>query len=179
MRWGMLCQVGYLSYCILYISSLTFLQVLAGQVMTRLSRDWIGGAGPRPSASKTCTIVTGIWIVVLLIQSVMNIVMQSQGYCMGGQLDFDINTGQYRIRCPDGSIQNPNSVYQATSSVAGLVGGAFAIYMALAICRSRQALHRKYQIEAGGCGDGCEDCCCAFFCSCCTVSLCWWYRSIA
>jgi hypothetical protein len=138
--------------------------------MTRMSRDWIGGSGLRPSASQTCQIVTGIWLVVLLVQAIMQIVMDSQGYCLGGQLTYDIDSKQYVIHCPDGSIDTPNSAYKATSWVAGLLGGSFAIYMLFVICRTRQAIRRKYQIEAGCCGNGCEDCCCALWCSCCTVS---------
>jgi PLAC8 family len=139
--------------------------------MTRMSRDWIGGPGLRPSASRTCQIVTGIWLVVLLIQATMQIVMDSQGYCLGGQLTYDLDKHLYVILCPDGSINVPNSTYKATNWIAGLVGGCFALYTIFAICRTRQAIRKKYQIEAGYCGNVCEDCCCAFWCSCCTVSL--------
>ena len=144
--------------------------VLVGQVMTRMSRDWLGGRGLRPSLSNTCQIVTAIWLIVLLIQTVMQIVMDSQGYCFGAKLQYDLDAMQYQLLCPDGSIQTPNPTYKATNWVAGLVGAWFGIYMLIAICRTRQSIRRKYQIKAGCCADCCEDCCCALWCSCCAVS---------
>ncbi|CAB9498421.1 expressed unknown protein [Seminavis robusta] len=143
--------------------------ILAGQVMTRMSRDWLGGPGPRPSVSNTCQIVTGIWVFVLLVQSIMRIIAESQGFCIGGELEFDIDTNQYKIKCPDGTFESPNTTYKAVMGVAGTLGGVFTLYLFFSICRTRQAMRRKYNIEAGGLGDGCEDCCCAFFCSCCTI----------
>mmetsp|Transcript_68415 Transcript_68415/g.95111 ORF Transcript_68415/g.95111 Transcript_68415/m.95111 type:complete len:81 (+) Transcript_68415:1-243(+) len=40
--------------------------------------------------------------------------------------------------------------------------------MLIAVCRTRAHMRRQYQIRPGCCG-GCEDCCCVFWCGCCTV----------
>ena len=136
--------------------------------MTRMSRDMFGGPGLRPSVSNTCMIVTAIWIVVCIIQFSLQMVMEAEA-CWGGSVEIN-DAGQSQIRCPDGTIMDPSGAYQAVSAVSGVIGFAFFLYIFVALCRTRNAMRRKYNIPAGACG-GCEDCCCSFCCSCCTVSF--------
>jgi hypothetical protein len=142
--------------------------VLAGQVMTRMSRDWCGGPGPRPSVSNTCKIVTGIFLAELMVEIILSIVMDTQS-CFGAQEQYNEETMELEILCPDGTVMEPNSVYSLVRSLTSIVSLAFMIYMLIAICRTREAMRHKYNIEPKCCG-GCEDCCCSFWCACCTVS---------
>jgi Cys-rich protein (TIGR01571 family) len=44
----------------------------------------------------------------------------------------------------------------------------FAFYL-LIMCKTRRYIREKYQIPEQQC-HGCEDCCCVYWCSCCTVA---------
>ena len=142
--------------------------VLLGQVMTRMSRDWFGGEGERPSRSNTCYIVLAIWLVVIVIRNLILGSMQRATYCAGGWQWID--NGQVYIKCPDGSIEYPSDRYFNLGTAMTVIGFCFFLYMLIATCRTRAYTRQKYQIRTGSCG-GCEDCCCSFWCSCCTVSF--------
>lgn len=146
-----------------------FEPILAGQVMTRMSRSWTGGPGARPSVSNTCGVVTGIFVVVSLAQSILQVVMDN-GHCLGGHVEYDFaaNPPTEYIACPDGTTEPMTAQDSAMNTAIGIVAGLFGLYMLIAICRTRAAMRAKYNIAPGGCG-GCEDCCCAAFCSCCTL----------
>jgi len=45
----------------------------------------------------------------------------------------------------------------------------FTFYCIYALCRTRQNVRARYQIPEEHC-QGCEDCCCAAFCACCTTA---------
>ena len=49
-----------------------------------------------------------------------------------------------------------------------LVGGVFILFLVL-LCKTRRHIREKYQIPEQQC-HGCEDCCCTYWCSCCTVA---------
>ena len=137
--------------------------------MTRMSRDFLGGPGPRPSASNTCMIVTMIFIVM----TVADIAVQSIGsatQCFGGAVRFNPDTDTVMIECPDGTWEERTTTYDTTSTISGVLSLAFWLYMLIAVCRTRAAMRAKYNIPPGGCG-GCDDCCCSCWCGCCTVSI--------
>jgi Cys-rich protein (TIGR01571 family) len=46
---------------------------------------------------------------------------------------------------------------------------AFTLYMLVLVIRTRSLVREKYAIPEDHC-TGCEDCCCGFFCGCCTIS---------
>jgi Cys-rich protein (TIGR01571 family) len=46
---------------------------------------------------------------------------------------------------------------------------AFAVFAIFVVARTRGRIRSRYGIPERRCR-GCEDCCCAFWCSCCTVS---------
>ncbi|CAB9506808.1 expressed unknown protein [Seminavis robusta] len=140
--------------------------ILGGQVMTRMSRDFMGGPGARPSASKTCQIVTGIFIVVAIVQGALRAVQGATNCPYGNQRYND--AGELYIQCPDGTTETPTSTFQIVGLVHAIVGFLFAVYFFFAICRTRAAIRRKYEIKPECCGEA-EDCCCTFWCSCCTV----------
>jgi len=141
--------------------------ILAAQIMTRMSRSWIGGPGARPSVSSTCTIVTAIFVVVSLTQTILQMFLD-YGHCPGGTVRYDIGTNEEFIVCPD-DTREPMSTQDTKLNVAiGMVAFVFGLYLFIAVCRTRAAMRAKYNIATGGCG-GCEDCCCTAFCSCLTI----------
>jgi len=141
--------------------------------MTRMSRDWLGGEGPRPTASRTCMIVTWIFIASLIINAILSLAADSVT-CFGGDSAYveDATTGSYStvIICPDGTTEAPNTAYQAITTTASVFSIIFAVYVFFIACRTRAYMRQKYQIPAKCCGDA-EDCCCVFWCSCCSVSI--------
>jgi Cys-rich protein (TIGR01571 family) len=64
-------------------------------------------------------------------------------------------------------------VYLLFGWVIPFLGAFFVIYTLVYGTLLRQAIRTKYAVPAtscGGAGDGCcEDCCCTFWCGCCTV----------
>ena len=63
------------------------------------------------------------------------------------------------------SQTNPPIVYLI---ICYILYFAFFLYFFIAMCRTRQAIRARYKIE-DNCG-GCSDCCCTFWCSCCTIN---------
>jgi Cys-rich protein (TIGR01571 family) len=45
----------------------------------------------------------------------------------------------------------------------------FAMYLIVATMKTREFIRNKYSIPEQNCA-GCEDCCCSFWCSCCTIA---------
>ena len=137
--------------------------------MTRMSRGWLGGRGPRPSDSRTCQVVTSIFILQIINQYVGRLFMISQ-QCAGGREVYNFDTDEKEIHCPDGTIETHTSVFQIVNFVSGIATLFFGIYWLVIMCRTRDAMRRTYGIPTGECGD-CEDFCCSFWCPSCTVSL--------
>lgn len=154
--------------CSIQRSFFLFSTVLAGQVMTRMARDWLGGPGPRPSASNTCMIVTGIYVFVMVAQLILQGVGGST-QCFGGRERYNQDTETFMIECPDGSWEEQTTTYTTTNLINGIISLIFWLFMLIVVCRTREAMRKKYNIAPGGCG-GCEDCCCSCWCGCCTVS---------
>lgn len=141
--------------------------ILVGQVMTRMSRDIFGGPGDRPSVSSTCKIVTGIFVVVLIIQIALQIIMDTQ-HCWGGVQRMDSDTKETYVQCPDGTDEPVSGTYSTLSWITSIISFIFFIYIFIAVMRTRSEMRRKYNIPVKTCGL-CEDCCCAWWCTCCTV----------
>jgi Cys-rich protein (TIGR01571 family) len=142
--------------------------VLSGQVMTRMGRNFIGAPGDPPAVSKTCMIVTGIWFAAIVIDVILQMVLDSEA-CWGGRVKYN-SEEENVIECPDGTTIEITSTYNTISIIAGIIGLIFSCYMLVAICNTRSAMRRKYNIPPSMCG-GCDDFCCACWCSCCAVSV--------
>ena len=126
--------------------------------MTRMSRNWLGEPGSRPSVSRTCTIVAYIFLGVCIVQAALGIAMEVES-CIGGELRFDFDTGKQYIQCLDGTKEQPSDVFLILNTILGVIGGLFGIYMFMMICKTRAAMRSKFNIP-GGCF---EDCCCSWF----------------
>lgn len=141
--------------------------IVAGQVMTRMSLNWLAGSGERPSVSSTCKVVTGIVCFVIVLQSILQIVMESVS-CYGVKQEYNEATGTIEWTCPDGSTIESNSAFSALRTVISIVAFCFALYRLWIVCQTRRAIREKYDIKPGCCGP-LNDCCVAYWCLGCAV----------
>ncbi len=117
-------------------------QILMGQVMTRLQLTWLGEPGPLISTSNTFRIVVTIVCCYFIYSTMLEI------YSM----PYDVNTVPAFV-----------PVLKALGSIS------FSVWSFYALCKTRENTRARYSIPEERC-HGCEDCCCALFCTCCTVA---------
>ena len=109
--------------------------------MTRLKLDWLARPATDEDFKKTFKITVGIFIVYNLFNMIFGPSFEEE----------------------DGFIsESDNPVYNFVSLIYGIF---FLVIMTIV----RKIVREKYQIPEQRC-IGCEDFCCAFWCSCCTVS---------
>jgi Cys-rich protein (TIGR01571 family) len=75
----------------------------------------------------------------------------------------------YAAQFPHGEVPNHSPYYSMMVTVKNCLHVAFSIYVVILICQTRAHVRRTYAIPEASCR-GCEDCCCAYWCSCCTVA---------
>jgi Cys-rich protein (TIGR01571 family) len=119
--------------------------------MTRLNLTWSGserGAGE----TRSC----GTFGILVAISVVYFIIMNSIGWL------------QWLFVDSTGHITNETGYY--VIDMAYLVFQlCFLIFLVVLVCKTRKHIRGKYNIREQSC-QGCEDCCCAFWCSCCTLA---------
>ena len=125
-----------------------FAKVLLGQVMHHLKLTWLVYEGGLPAETvSTFRIMFWmgimVWILTYSLPRAPYLFMDENGEISGGYL-----TAQY---------------------IVNIVLLAFAVFRIGMVCKTRELIRNKYQIPSKRCG-GCEDCCCAFWCGCCTVA---------
>jgi Cys-rich protein (TIGR01571 family) len=122
--------------------------VLLGQVMTRLKLTWSAQEdGNRTQASSTFRILVFLWIAWIITQ----IIMQSLKLALineSGELDAEVEFFVFLLN---------------------VLVLAFSLFFLIITCRTRRHIREKYQIPEQQC-HGCEDCCCTYWCTCCTIS---------
>ncbi|KAL3798701.1 hypothetical protein HJC23_004452 [Cyclotella cryptica] len=131
-----------------YCDLLSFVKVLLGQVMHRLKLTWLANEGG--SAAQT----ESTFRILFWIGIVSWIVSNSLPYAPSSFIEE--------------KDQATDAFYMGhfIVNIALLVVAAFRISL---ICKTREHIRNKYKIPSQQC-HGCEDLCCAFWCSCCTVA---------
>jgi len=119
-------------------------QILMAQVMTRMNLTWLGDPGPRVSTQNTFKVVFTIVMSYIVYSTALE--LASLEYTSVG---VDLPT------------------YLLVLKTIGSV--TFTVYAFYSLCKTRQNVRARYSIPTAQCG-GMEDCVCAFFCTCCTVS---------
>jgi Cys-rich protein (TIGR01571 family) len=117
-------------------------QILMAQIMMRLQLTWLGEPGPLISTKYTFQIVTIIVCCYVVYSTSLEIYSQP----------YDVNT-----------IPTFVPVLKTIGSIM------FSVWALYSLCKTRENTRARYSIPEERC-KGCEDCCCAFFCSCCTVA---------
>lgn len=124
-----------------------FPMVLMGQIMTRLKLTWLGNEGSVSQTASTFRIL--LWITIAFI---VTRILQ--------YFPLFFFTDEY------GSLTNMGYVVYNTCTFLIL---SFCIFFIALTCKTRKHIRNKYNIPEQSC-HGCEDCCCAYWCSCCTVA---------
>lgn len=153
--------VSYIIHILVYASQFTYAilksqlttscisisPVLMGQIMTRLKLTWLGNEGSVSQTASTFRIL--LWITIAFI---VTRILQ--------YFPLFFFTDEY------GSLTNMGYVVYNTCTF--LILSFFIFFIALT-CKTRKHIRNKYNIPEQSC-HGCEDCCCAYWCSCCTVA---------
>jgi Cys-rich protein (TIGR01571 family) len=113
-----------------------------GQIMQRMMLTWLGEPGPIISTKNSFKVVLTI-VVCYFIYSV----------------SLELATLPYDV--------DSVPAYIPALKMAGSI--LFSVWALYALCRTRETIRNRYSIEEERC-QGCEDLCCAFWCSCCTVA---------
>ncbi|KAL7476487.1 hypothetical protein ACHAW6_002345 [Cyclotella cf. meneghiniana] len=125
-----------------------FAKVLLGQVMHHLKLTWLVNEGGLPAETvSTFCIMFWMGIVVWI-------------------LTYSLPHAPYLFMDENGEISGD---YLMAQYIVNIVLLAFAVFRIGMVCKMCELIRNKYQIPSKCCG-GCEDCCCAFWCSCCTVA---------
>ncbi|EJK53125.1 hypothetical protein THAOC_27496 [Thalassiosira oceanica] len=121
---------------------------LLGQVQNRLRLNWLG-VRANPGDRSPFKILLGISILVILL-FVLMLILQ------------DVYT--------DPSTGKPieGSPYWAIDAVYWALGVAEFVFPTYVILKTRRYIRKRSGIPEKSC-QGCEDCCCAYWCSCCMV----------
>ena len=124
-----------------------FPQILMAQVLTRLRMNWLGDPAPESEWKHTFRRV----IILLVLYLIVMIFMAPPVTVVH-----------------NGVASTPNypSWKRITYNVVSL---AFWLYSIIVLTKTRRAVRDKYDIPTKACG-GAEDCCCSFWCGCCTVA---------
>jgi len=122
-----------------------------GQVLQRMKMDWL--SRPNPTAKNAFKIwfaITTVWIVVYNIMS------------------FIIQSGTEEVQRGSDTVVVREDWAEALLTAYNIILFAFFLLTLIVLCQLRQKVRAKYNIPTQCCG-GCEDCCCAYWCSPCTV----------
>ncbi|KAL7503954.1 hypothetical protein ACHAXN_001684 [Cyclotella atomus] len=125
--------------------------LLLAQVMTRLKLTWSAQEGGNAAqASSTFRILAFLWIAFIGLQVIQQVLKVLS-------LNYEVEHGE------------PNVTGAFMVLLLNLVVMAFSILFLVITCNTRRHIREKYQIPEQQC-HGCEDCCCTYWCTCCTIS---------
>jgi len=129
--------------------------VLLAQVMTRLRLTWQGASGG--DYKNTFKIV-----VLALIGYVVSVnVLQ--------YIEAGINAADKREAIENNVEYELPMSYHVLTGISSVISCVFWLFMLYIITNTRRHIRTKSNIPEKHCS-GCEDCCCALFCSCCTIT---------
>lgn len=117
-------------------------EISMAQIMTRMSLTWLGEPGHKVSTKNTFR------VVLLLFTS------------------YVIYSTSLEIASMNYEPSNIPTWINVMKLIGSVLFGMWSLY---SICRTRQSVRNQYSIPEQHC-NGCEDLCCAFFCTCCTLS---------
>lgn len=130
-------------------------QILMAQVATRMKLNWLGSSAEGDAWRHTFKIVVSIVVAYYVISMVLKPYMPDY--------EYDEKTGEM--------VQIGDTPLWVTIT-NHTINVSFAVYSLIVMIKVRRAVRKRYEIEAdcGCCDGGMEDCCCVFFCNCCTVA---------
>jgi Cys-rich protein (TIGR01571 family) len=138
------------------------LPIALGQVLTRLNLDWFANPIQRQT---TCSAFKILAISCLVWFAIDNAI-----YLLLYPYTSTVTTDQYidDMQAPVSTTDAPLWI-NLVDAVRQGVGAAYGIFVLILTIRARHHIRSKYTIPEQQC-TGCEDCCCSFWCHCCTVA---------
>ena len=123
------------------------------QIMSRMSLTWLGEPGERARTKDTFKVVVMLYVAYMIFSNAMELASQSY-------YTIDQDTGLVN------TMDVPAYNWLMRMRMIGIV--LFSIWSLYSLCKTRQSVRRQYSIPEEQ-YRGCEDCCCATFCSCCCI----------
>ena len=131
-----------------YSLSLSHHEVLAGQIMHRLRLTWLGNEGHNIAQT------AGTFRILLFITVIYVLINQTLEYLPLAFLDAN---------------GDPTTMYMELVMARIILNIIFFILTVALVTKVRRRMRSKYSIPETTC-KGSEDCCCAFWCTCLTLS---------
>jgi Cys-rich protein (TIGR01571 family) len=103
---------------------------------------WLGEPGARAATKNTFAVVVTLFVSYIVYST-----------------SLEIATAEYTPQ----TIPTPLLVAKMIGSVL------FGLWSLISLCKTRQSVRHQYSIPEERCV-GCEDICCSFFCTCCTLA---------
>lgn len=129
-----------------------FPQILMAQVLTRHKLNMFANEAPEAEWRMTFKRILILVVCYFICTSIFS--------CPGDGVDIDEegNVIVNKADCPAWK-----------KSLSNVASTAFFLYTLIVLMKTRAAVRARYQIPEKNCV-GMEDCCCAFWCGCCTVA---------
>ena len=128
--------------------------ILMAQVATRMKLNWLGSPAEGDLWRNTFKIVVSIVVLYYVISGILG--------PFKPDYEYDEKTGEMVQVGPDAPLWVP--------IINNIVGMSFGVYSLIVMIKVRRSVRQRYEIEAETCCGDTEDCCCVFFCNCCTVA---------
>lgn len=134
------------------LNAYCFPQILMAQVLTRLKLDMFANEAPEAEWRMTFKRILILIVFYFIFTSIFS--------CPADEVEVgeDGNITVIESSCP---------TWQR--SLSSVVTTAFFFYTLIVLVKTRGAVRARYEIPEKNCV-GMEDCCCAFWCGCCTVA---------
>ena len=124
------------------------------QVATRMKLNWLGSPAEGDLWRNTFKIVVSIVVLYYVISGILA--------PFKPDYEYDEKTGEMVQVGPDAPLW--------VTVINNIIGMSFGVYSLIVMIKVRRSVRQRYEIEAETCCGNAEDCCCVFFCNCCTVA---------
>lgn len=135
------------------LNAICFPQILMAQVLTRLKLDMFAN----PTLEQEWRMTFKRILILVVIYFLFTNIFSCPGPDFGTNEKGEIISTE--SKCPHWQ-----------RSLHGIVSTAFLLYTLIVLMKTRASVRARYEIPEQCCAGGMEDCCCAFWCSCCTVA---------
>jgi len=143
--------------------------IATGQVMHRLKLTWYSDRGEISQTASTFRIVFWISVTFIALRSIINWSIISLSVADAHQASSSSSSPYYSNGEPAyGAAGDNEGTVAALNVLNHLVSLVYVVYFVYIIAKTRNHIRHKYSIPQQYCAG--EDCCCAFWCTCCTVA---------
>lgn len=135
--------------------------ILMGQIMTRLKLNYLASPTPGDEWRNTYKILVCIAIAYGVVQML---------FVPADTVDLDLtNFDPTNPEFDPADTGDPTAIGSTSNPIGSMFNFVITIFMLVIVTKVRKLVRQQQSIPESNCV-GCEDCCCAFWCGCCTVS---------